>query len=115
MSSLAKGEQALNTVNRRKSPPAPPKYRSSRALHTVSPLSGKDVGSKEKGFFNRPWRGGKTPWDWMNFLATLLIPLVVLAGTIWFGFQQAHLAALQNEQGQRNTQDQQRADILQKY
>ena len=77
------------------------------------------LGKNEKGAFKttRNWTGlkGKTLWDWLNLLATLLIPLVVVGATIGFGWWQAHLADLQHQQDQQSALDQQRAAILQTY
>jgi uncharacterized protein YjbI with pentapeptide repeats len=92
----------------------------------VSPPSGKDEDLKEKGFFNRPRRGGKTPWDWLNLLAALAIPLVVVLATIGFGWWQGQLADMQHQKDQQSANlqhtrdqqsvlDQQRATILQTY
>jgi hypothetical protein len=74
------------------------------------------------------WTGfsGKTLWDWLNLLATLLIPIVVVGATIGFGWWQAHLADVQHQQDQQSATlqhqqdqvsalDQQRAAILQTY
>jgi hypothetical protein len=68
----------------------------------VSPPSGKGEDPKEKGFFNRPRAGGKTFWDWLNLLAALAIPLMVLLATIGFGWWQAHLADVQHQQDQQS-------------
>ncbi len=81
---------------------------------------------KKKGFFNRPRAGGKTIWNWLNLLAALAIPLVVVLATVGFGLSQAHLADLQHQSDQKiaNQQhdidrghalDQQQATILQTY
>ena len=79
----------------------------------------KRLEKNEKGAFNttRNWTGfkGKTLWDWLNLLATLLIPLMVVGVTIGFGWWQAHLADVQHQQDQASTLDQQQATILQAY
>ena len=92
----------------------------------ISPPSGVGEDPKEKGFFNRPRKGGKSWWDWLNLLSILAIPLVVGVATIVFGLQQANLAQEQHDSDQKIAQqqydadklsalDQQRATILQTY
>ena len=71
-----------------------------------------DEDPKEKGFFNRPRKGGKSFWDW---LTTILIPLAVVGATIGFGWWQGHLADVQHQQEQQRVLDQQQATILQTY
>jgi uncharacterized protein YjbI with pentapeptide repeats len=60
--------------------------------------------------------GGKTLWDWFNLLgATVLIPLVIAAATIGFGWQQNQLAQKQHDGDQAIALDQQRQAIFQAY
>jgi uncharacterized protein YjbI with pentapeptide repeats len=64
------------------------------------------------------WTGfvGKTLWDWFNLLAgAVLIPLVIAAATIGFGWQQNQLAQKQHDSDQAIALDQQRQAILQAY
>ena len=58
---------------------------------------------------------GKTLWDWLNLLATLLIPLVVVGATIGFGWWQVHLADLQHQNDQQLAVDQQQETTLTSY
>lgn len=90
-------------------------YGTSRTIRKVSPPSGKDEDSKKKGFFNRPLPGGKTPWDWLQLVGVLLIPLVIFLATWSFNQQQADLAQQQHQADQQSALDQQRAAILQTY
>src|SRR6266568_2679010 len=46
-----------------------------------------DEDPKEKGFFNRPRKGGKSLWDWLQLLAALAIPVAIFLGTTWFSYQ----------------------------
>jgi hypothetical protein len=80
----------------------------------VSPAWDEDEDPKEKGFFNRPWQGGKTPWDWLELFAKFAIPLMVALATIGFGLLQLHLADAQHQQG-ASALDQQQTATLQKY
>jgi uncharacterized protein YjbI with pentapeptide repeats len=68
----------------------------------------------------------KTWWDWLDLLAKLAIPLVVVLATIGWGWWQVHLtdsqhqqdqqsANLQHERDQQSALDQQQATILQTY
>jgi uncharacterized protein YjbI with pentapeptide repeats len=57
----------------------------------------------------------KTWWDWLDLLAKLAIPLVVVLATIGFGWWQVHLADSQHQQDQQSALDQQQATILQTY
>src|SRR5258708_25446857 len=81
----------------------------------VSMPSGKDEDPKEKGFFNRPRRGGKSIWDWLDLIAKLAIPVVVVGATIAFGLLQAHFVQQQHDTDQQRTLDQQQATTLQTY
>lgn len=69
---------------------------------------------------------GKTLWEWLDLIAKLAIPIIVLGATIGFGWWQVHLANLQHQSDQKLAQqqheadqqqalDQQRATILQTY
>lgn len=81
----------------------------------VSQTSGKDEDPNEKGFFNRPRAGGKTMWDWLDLIAKLAIPIVVVFATIAFGWWQVHLTDVQHQQDQQSSLDQQEATLLQAY
>jgi len=74
----------------------------------VSSPSHKDEDQKETGFFNRPRRGGKSFWDWLDLIAKLAIPVVVVGATIAFGILQAHFAQQQHDTDQQRALDQQR-------
>ena len=82
--------------------------------HKVSVTWNEEKDPKEKGFFNRPGRGGKTPWDWLELFAKFAIPLMVALATIGFGLLQLHLADAQHQQG-ASALDQQQTATLQKY
>ena len=68
----------------------------------VSPPSGKNEDSKEKGFSNRPRAGSNTIWNWMNLLGIFAILLVVVAATIGFSLLQLHIADVQHQQDQQS-------------
>src|SRR5437879_3785704 len=102
----------MTTVNNRNISLSPRKFGVSRTIRNVSPPLGKSEDPKQKSFFNRPRKGGKSFWDW---LTTILIPLSVVAATIGFGWWQVQLADVQHQQDQQIARDQQRAAILQTY
>ncbi len=83
-------------------------------LKEIRPLS-KDEDQREPRFFNRPRAGGKTLWDWLNFLTTLAVPLVIALATVLLSMQQANLAQKQHDADQQRAIDQQQAVILQTY
>jgi len=66
----------------------------------ASSPSHKDEDQKETGFFNQPRRGGKSIWDWLDLIAKLAIPVVVVGATIGFGWWQVHLADSQHQHDQ---------------
>ena len=74
-------------------------------------------GSSPSGHLDRPRQrlGGKSIWDWLDLIAKLAIPIVVLAATIGFGFLQIQLANQQHDSDQKNAMDQQHATTLQTY
>jgi uncharacterized protein YjbI with pentapeptide repeats len=80
----------------------------------VSATWDEDEDPREKGFFIRPGRGGKTPWDWLELFAKFAIPLMVALATIGFGLLQLHLANAQHQLG-ASALDQQQTATLQKY
>lgn len=61
--------------------------------------SSQNEDQKDKGFFNQPWLGGKTLWDWIQLL---IIPLVIAGVGYAFTFQQhqtdIQIAAAQQQQ-----------------
>jgi len=69
----------------------------------------------QEGFLERPRKGGKSYWDWLDLDAKLAIPIVVALATIGFGLLQQHLADVQHQQDHSIALDQQRAAILQTY
>ncbi len=81
----------------------------------VSTPSSKDEDPKETGFFNQPRRGGKSIWDWLDLIAKLAIPVVVVGATIAFGLLQAHFVQQQHDTDQQRALDQQQATTLQTY
>jgi uncharacterized protein YjbI with pentapeptide repeats len=92
----------------------------------ASPLSGKNEGPEEEGFFNRPRAGGKSIWDWLDLISKLTIPIVVVGATIAFSWWQGQLADSQHRQDQQSAKfqhqldqqsalDQQQATTLQTY
>jgi uncharacterized protein YjbI with pentapeptide repeats len=92
----------------------------------ASALSGKNEGPEEEGFFNRPKRGGKSFWDWLDLISKLAIPIVVVGATIAFSWWQGQLADSQHRQDQQSAKfqhqldqqsalDQQQATTLQTY
>src|SRR5438874_951627 len=89
VSEPAKEEQTMTTLNN----------------PNVSPPSDKIEDQKEKGVFNRPRKGGKTIWDWMQLL---IIPFVLTVGGLLF-------SAYQHNTDEQRTLDQQQATILQTY
>jgi hypothetical protein len=44
----------------------------------------------------------KTGWDWLDLIAKLAIPIVVLGATIGFGFLQIQLANQQHDSDQKS-------------
>jgi uncharacterized protein YjbI with pentapeptide repeats len=83
-----------------------------------------DTGQPSKVSGEIPSR--KMWWDWLDLLAKLAIPLVVVLATIGWGWWQVHLADsqhqqdqqsanLQHERDQQSALDQQQATILQTY
>src|SRR5712692_2718800 len=103
----------MTTVNNRKV--SLPPRKDERVTRNVPPPSGKSEDPKLKGFFDRQRKGGKSFWDWLDLIAKLAIPIVVLLATIGFGWWQVHLADLQHQSDQQSALDQQRAVILQTY
>jgi uncharacterized protein YjbI with pentapeptide repeats len=95
----------MTIVNNRKVSLSPRKYGASRAMRNVSPPSGKSEDPKQKGFFNRPRKGGKSYWDWMQLL---IIPFVLTVGGLLF-------STYQHNTDQQRALDQQQATILQTY
>jgi uncharacterized membrane protein YccC len=67
--------------------------------------------------YTTKWTGlkGKTLWDWLNLLAILLIPLVVVGATIAFGSWQTQLADLQHHNDMLLSNDQQQETTLKTY
>src|SRR5438105_4504164 len=63
----------------------------------VATTPSKDKDPNEKGFFNRPRRGGKTIWDWLQLLG---VPAFLAFATIGFGFVQFQLAGQQHQHDQ---------------
>jgi uncharacterized protein YjbI with pentapeptide repeats len=57
----------------------------------------------------------KTLWDWLDLLAKLAIPIVVLGATIGFGWWQVHLVDLQHQSDQQLALDQQQESTLKTY
>ncbi len=47
---------------------SPRKLGASRAIHYIVLPSGKGEDTEQKGFFDRPLPGGKTPWDWLQLI-----------------------------------------------
>ena len=81
---------------------------------------------QKKPFAVRVGLKGKTLWDWLNLLAALAIPLVVVGVTVGFGWWQGQLTQQQNQASERaaatryaNDQqlaaDQQQETILKTY
>jgi len=75
--------------------------------------------AQQRGVLNRPRRGGRSIWDWLDLIAKLAISVVIALATVGFGAWQSHLADVQNQRqnqvAQQSALNQQRAAILQTY